>query len=65
MFVTLVVSIQIAKRAIDSIALARLWADLHCFHVFNVYAANQWNALPLTPLLIRIQSHESGLFFGV
>jgi hypothetical protein len=65
MLVTLVVPVQIAERAVDSIALARPRTHFHCFHVFDVYAANQWDTLPPTPLLIRIHSHESGLLFGV
>jgi len=63
--VALVVSVQIAKRAVDSIALARPGTHLHRFHVFDVYAANEWDALPPTPLFIRIQSHEGGLLFGI
>jgi hypothetical protein len=65
MLVTLVISVQIAKCAVDSITFACPGTHLHRLHVFDVYAANQWNALPPTPLFIRIHSHESGLLFGV
>ena len=63
--VALVVSVQVAKRAVDSIALARPSAHLHGFHDFDIYTAYEWNALPLAPLFIRIHSHESGLLFGI
>jgi hypothetical protein len=63
--VSLVVSVQVAKRAVDSIALARPSADLHGFHVFDVYTANEWDTFPLTPLFIHIHSRESGLPFWI
>jgi len=65
MLVSLVIPVQVAQRAVDSIALARPRTHLHGFHVFDVDAANEWNALPLAPLFIYIHSHESGLLFGI
>jgi hypothetical protein len=64
-FVTLIVSVQIAKRAVNAISLARPRADLHGFHVSNVDTANEWNALALAPFLIHIHSHKGGLLFGI
>jgi hypothetical protein len=63
--VALVVSVQVAKRALDTIAFAWPRTDLHGFHVSDVDAANQWDALPFAPLLIHIHSHKSGLLFGI
>ena len=63
--VSLVIPVQVAQRAVDSIALARPRIHLHGFHVFDVYAANEWNAFPLAPLFIRIHSYESRLLFGI
>jgi hypothetical protein len=63
--VTFVVSVQIANRAVDSIALARPGIHFHRFHVFDVYAANKWDTFPLTPLFIHIHSRESGLSFWI
>lgn len=65
MLVALVVSVQIAKRPFDPIALARPRIHFDGFHVFYVYAANERSTLPLAPPFINICSDESGLLFGI
>ncbi len=63
MLVAFVVSVEIAKRAFDAIALARPGADLHRFHVFDVNAADQRRALALAPFLIHIECGQQQAVF--
>jgi hypothetical protein len=63
--IAFVVSVQVAKRAVDSIALAWPGTHFHGFHIFNVYAANPWDTFSLAPRFVHIDAHEGRLFFGI
>src|SRR5262245_10398253 len=63
--IAFVVSVQVAKRAVDSIAFARPGTHFHGFHILYVYAANPWDTFSLAPLFVHIDAHEGRLFFGI
>jgi hypothetical protein len=63
--IAFVVSVQVAKCAVDSSAFARPGPHFYGFHILNVNAGNPRDTFSLAPLFVHIDSHESRLFFGI
>ena len=65
MLVAFVVTVQITKRALDAIALARPRPNFHRLHVFDVNTADERRAFALAPILIPVDTDNGRLCFRI